>query len=140
MKPRSREVTDGDALLAVAAYPIGIFANSRDASSIRLVAAGSLVVHPAPPVPREQLTIRGGEKLTWYRSSERVSRGFCSGCGSALFWDAHGHKKIAVAMGAFDLPTEQVQPAQLQALYANEQLQTTHSSPVQPQPVHIPRC
>ena len=57
-------------------------------------------------VPREQLTIRGGEKLTWYRSSERVSRGFCSACGSALFWDAHGHQKMAVAMGAFDLPTD----------------------------------
>ena len=41
---------------------------------------------------------------------------------------------------AFDLPTMQVQPAQLQALYANEQLQATPSSPAPPQPTHIPRC
>ena len=34
---------------------------------------------------------------------------------------------------------QQAQP-QLQALYANEQLQTTPSSPVPPQPTHIPRC
>ena len=41
---------------------------------------------------------------------------------------------------AFDLPATQVQPEQLQALYANEQLQDTPSSPVPPQPTHIPRC
>ena len=56
-------------------------------------------------VPRENLSIHGEEKLSWYRSSERVRRGFCSICGSALFWDPSGHGTIAVAMGAFDRPT-----------------------------------
>lgn len=41
---------------------------------------------------------------------------------------------------AFDLPAGAVQPAQLEALYMNEQLQATPGSPAQPQPVHIPRC
>ncbi len=41
---------------------------------------------------------------------------------------------------AFDLPTSQVQPIQLEALYANEQLQAVPNSPIQPQPTHIPRC
>ncbi|MFN9529519.1 MAG: phosphonate ABC transporter ATP-binding protein [Pseudomonadaceae bacterium] len=55
---------------------------------------------------------------------------------------AHFPRVIGIRDGriAFDLPTEQVQPAQLQALYANEQLQATPSSPVPPQPTHIPRC
>ena len=56
-------------------------------------------------VEREALEIEGGEALTWFDSSDRVRRGFCSICGSALFWDARGRARIAVAMGAFDPPT-----------------------------------
>ncbi|WP_434427295.1 GFA family protein [Nannocystis pusilla] len=56
-------------------------------------------------VPREALTIRGEDRLTWFRSSEKVRRGFCSTCGSWLFWDPIFAAKIAVAMGAFDAPT-----------------------------------
>jgi hypothetical protein len=54
---------------------------------------------------RADLTIEGGEKLTWFRSSEKVRRGFCSTCGSAIFWDPIGRDRIAVAMGAFEAPT-----------------------------------
>jgi len=39
-------------------------------------------------------------------SSAKVRRGFCVECGSFLFWDPRGHDFIAVAMGAFDLPTQ----------------------------------
>ncbi|MFZ5638250.1 MAG: GFA family protein [Pseudomonadota bacterium] len=56
-------------------------------------------------VPREALTIHGADALTWYRSSERVRRGFCSRCGSFLFWDPLQRDIIAIAMGAFDPPT-----------------------------------
>jgi hypothetical protein len=56
-------------------------------------------------VPRTYLTLRGGERLTWYRSSDKVRRGFCATCGSALFWDPIGRDKIAIAMGAFERPT-----------------------------------
>jgi hypothetical protein len=56
-------------------------------------------------VPRTALTIEGDDKLTWYRSSERVRRGFCSICGSALFWEPIGKDLIAIAMGAFETPT-----------------------------------
>lgn len=56
-------------------------------------------------VPRENLTIRGAEHLTWFRSSEKVRRGFCSRCGSSLFWDPIMKDIIGVAMGAFDPPT-----------------------------------
>ena len=59
-------------------------------------------------VPRAALTIRGAEHVTWFHSSDKVRRGFCSTCGSTLFFDPLDQAKHAwtgVAMGAFDLPT-----------------------------------
>jgi len=56
-------------------------------------------------VARSSLTIHGAENVTWFRSSEKVRRGFCSTCGSSLFWDPIFKDKIGVAMGAFDGPT-----------------------------------
>ncbi|HEX8668282.1 MAG TPA: GFA family protein [Allosphingosinicella sp.] len=56
-------------------------------------------------VPREALTLTGEDKVTWYRSSERVRRGFCATCGSVLFWDPIGRARLAIAMGAYDSPT-----------------------------------
>jgi len=57
-------------------------------------------------VPRAAVTVRGAEKITWYRSSEKVRRGFCSVCGSSLFWDPLERDWTAIAMGAFDKPTQ----------------------------------
>ena len=56
-------------------------------------------------VPRDALRIEGGENVTWFRSSEKVRRGFCATCGSVLFWDPIGRDITSVAMGAFDKPT-----------------------------------
>ncbi len=56
-------------------------------------------------VPRHALTLSGAEKVTWFRSTEKVQRGFCATCGSFLFWDPIGRDKIAIAMGAFERPT-----------------------------------
>lgn len=56
-------------------------------------------------VRRADLALEGAEHLTWYRSSDKVRRGFCSRCGSWLFWDPVEMDLIAVAMGAFDAPT-----------------------------------
>lgn len=54
-------------------------------------------------VPRAALRVSGMEKVTWYASSEKVRRGFCSVCGSSLFFDpVQGKDWTAVAMGAFD--------------------------------------
>lgn len=56
-------------------------------------------------VAKSSLTLRGEEHLTWYQSSEKVRRGFCSKCGSSLFWDPIFKDTIAVAAGAIDNPT-----------------------------------
>ena len=56
-------------------------------------------------VPRAAFTVDGADKVTWFASSERVRRGFCSVCGSTLFWDPIRRDFIGIAMGAFDTPT-----------------------------------
>jgi len=56
-------------------------------------------------VPRASLTVQGADNVAWFQSSERVRRGFCSVCGSSLFWDPIRKDVIGVAMGAFDTPT-----------------------------------
>lgn len=57
-------------------------------------------------VPKSALTVRGEENLTWYDSKKKkVRRGFCSVCGSPLFWEPLERDWIGVAMGAFEQPT-----------------------------------
>jgi hypothetical protein len=60
-------------------------------------------------VPRAMLKVHGGDHVTWFRSSEKVRRGFCSRCGASLFFDPLDREKhdwIGIAMGAFDTPTQ----------------------------------
>jgi hypothetical protein len=57
-------------------------------------------------VPRSAVTVHGSDKVTWYHSSEKVRRGFCSICGSSLFWDPIYKDWTAISMGAFDKPTD----------------------------------
>lgn len=56
-------------------------------------------------VPRSAVTITGEDKISWYFSSEKVRRGFCSVCGSSLFFDPVHRDWIGIMMGAFDTPT-----------------------------------
>jgi hypothetical protein len=53
-------------------------------------------------VAKNKLTIEGAEHITWYRSSDKVRRGFCAVCGSPLFFDPPDKDWIGVHMGAFD--------------------------------------
>lgn len=57
-------------------------------------------------VKRSDLAIHGEEHIRWYQSSAKVRRGFCSTCGSFLFWDPPHRDSTAIAMGAFDQPTD----------------------------------
>jgi len=56
-------------------------------------------------VPRTALTVSGQDHVAWYQSSEKIRRGFCSTCGSTLFWDPPDRDWTAISMGAFDAPT-----------------------------------
>ena len=56
-------------------------------------------------VPRSAVTINGTHNLTWFQKSAKVRHGFCSECGCSLFWDPVERDWTAIAMGAFDRPT-----------------------------------
>lgn len=53
-------------------------------------------------LPKSSLRITGTDHLTWYQSSEKVRRGFCSKCGSWLFWEPIFRDWTSVALGSLD--------------------------------------
>ena len=61
--------------------------------------------YAATDVAADHLKLVEQSTLSWYRASETARRGFCSRCGSALFWQADGSEKISVLAGAFDRPS-----------------------------------
>lgn len=60
----------------------------------------------ATDVAKDKLTLHGADNLTWYQASDKARRGFCSTCGSFLFWEAIGREEFGIGMGAFDGPTD----------------------------------
>ncbi|MBB3591041.1 hypothetical protein FHX08_001385 [Rhizobium sp. BK529] len=56
-------------------------------------------------VPASAVSVTGEENLRWFQSSDAARRGFCLQCGSALFWQRIGGRKISIMAGAFDQPS-----------------------------------
>lgn len=56
----------------------------------------------ATQVPNTHLTINKGSGLKWFRSSDWAQRGFCSGCGSSMFWQMDGEEATSIGSGTFD--------------------------------------
>ena len=54
-------------------------------------------------VPDDQLEISGD--VTWYQSSDKARRGFCSTCGASMFWKHDDDDHISFALGTVDGPT-----------------------------------
>jgi hypothetical protein len=54
---------------------------------------------------RKHLQLRSDEGLRWYRSSPDAERGFCSKCGSSLFWRPGRGREISIMAGTLDTPT-----------------------------------
>lgn len=50
------------------------------------------------------LLFDGADKIRWFRSSDVAERGFCSECGSFLFWRRPGSDRIAVGAGSLEQP------------------------------------
>lgn len=51
------------------------------------------------------LSISGSNNLTWYEASSEAERGFCSICGSLMFWKAYGSVQTSIMAGSFDAPS-----------------------------------
>ena len=59
----------------------------------------------ATSVDGDALDLRRMENITWFASSDFAKRGFCSTCGTPLFWKPNGEARYAILAGAFDDPT-----------------------------------
>jgi hypothetical protein len=54
----------------------------------------------------DHLKLLSSDGLKWYRSSDTAQRGFCSNCGSSLFWKPDHNNHISIFVGAIDGQTE----------------------------------
>ncbi|XBS71414.1 GFA family protein [Acerihabitans sp. KWT182] len=55
---------------------------------------------------KDSLEITQGESLGLYASSEWAKRGFCTRCGSSLFWQSADGKQTCVSYAALELSEE----------------------------------
>jgi hypothetical protein len=58
--------------------------------------------------PAESLRLVADDGLRWIDSpvsAAHARRGFCSNCGSSLFWDAPDRDTISISAGTLDQPT-----------------------------------
>jgi hypothetical protein len=62
----------------------------------------------ATSAQKSDVVLVESDALRWIDSPESESharRGFCSACGSSLFWDAPARDTISIAVGSLDEPT-----------------------------------
>jgi hypothetical protein len=64
----------------------GPIEHQPEACHCRMCRKQSGHVLAAVNVRRDALSVGGEQHVRWYRSSDKVERGFCSKCGSTLFW------------------------------------------------------
>ncbi|RFB78584.1 GFA family protein [Methylovirgula sp. 4M-Z18] len=55
-------------------------------------------------VPHDRFVITKDDGLSWYSASPLAQRGFCRICGSNLFWQPTGERRISITGGTFDGP------------------------------------
>jgi hypothetical protein len=63
---------------------------------------------PATAAERDDFRLVEGRALRWIdspQSDAHARRGFCSECGSSLFWDAPDRTTVSIAAGTLDPPT-----------------------------------
>ncbi|NVO57605.1 GFA family protein [Rhodobacteraceae bacterium B1Z28] len=54
---------------------------------------------------QDNLNFTASDTLGWFRASDIARRGFCSKCGSFLFWQHNDEDTISISMGPLDEPT-----------------------------------
>ncbi|MBT5435648.1 MAG: GFA family protein [Alphaproteobacteria bacterium] len=51
---------------------------------------------------QDNVAIEGAENISWFRASGEAERGFCSHCGSHLFWRSLTDDKMVLLGGSID--------------------------------------
>ena len=54
---------------------------------------------------KSRISIVEGRGLKWFASSDQARRGFCSECGSNLFWEPVDQPGMGIVAGSLDQPT-----------------------------------
>jgi hypothetical protein len=60
--------------------------------------------YAATQAPAETVEIADGGTLRWYRASTQAARGFCTNCGSSLFFQRDGSPGLTILAGSLDEP------------------------------------
>ena len=61
--------------------------------------------YAATRVDDADLEIGGAENVTWFAASSVAKRGFCTTCGSVLFWKHEDLCETSIMAGVFDSPS-----------------------------------
>ena len=56
-------------------------------------------------IPADRIRLTSDAGLKWFTSSDTARRGFCTGCGSSLFFDVFGRNRTAIGAGTLTQPT-----------------------------------
>ena len=59
----------------------------------------------ATSAPKQAFSLLSEQHLKWYSASVTAQRGFCSQCGSNLFWKPEEGADISIFAGTLDQPT-----------------------------------
>jgi hypothetical protein len=58
--------------------------------------------YAATSAANADLSIEGGDNITWFEASDDAKRGFCKTCGSALFWKHNNEDETSIMAGSLD--------------------------------------
>jgi hypothetical protein len=70
------------------------------------------------------------ETLKWYVAKSGFRRGFCSECGSSLFFEENGGERVSIAAGSLDQPQGLTIAAHIFASEAGDYYEIEPSVPV----------
>ncbi|MEM7300399.1 MAG: GFA family protein [Pseudomonadota bacterium] len=96
------KITTGNCLCGVVSYRVT--GEMRDIMACHCSQCRKQTGHhyAATNARNDALTISGEENLTWYAASDMAQRGFCSTCGSALFWKPNDGAYTSILAGSLD--------------------------------------
>lgn len=58
--------------------------------------------YAATNVDDDMVEVEGREHITWFEASDFAKRGFCSRCGSVMFWKPNDDTYVSILAGSFD--------------------------------------
>jgi hypothetical protein len=85
---------------------------------------------------RQAFTLVKGETLKWYVAVSGFRRGFCSECGSSLFFEKEGGERVSIAAGSLDEPQGLKIAAHIFASEAGDYYEIDASVPVSQRDKH----